>query len=374
MTSIPIRIHPYFWILAGLIGWLSTLSLLETIIWMVVITVSVLVHEYGHALTALCFGQRAAITLTGYGGVTTRKGGKKLDAWQEFLVVLNGPVAGFLLYFLSRYVLDIYGQQMGSVMQYSMSVAVYINLFWTVINLFPVLPLDGGQLLKIILERVFGFKGLQYAGLLSLILCVIIGLVGFAFGFFLAGIIFFMLAFTNFQSWNTLRTMTESDRDQSLWQQMKLAEHAIKTGEIDQAWTLLNEITQGTQKGILFITAMEHKAEILILKQHFEEAFQLILPLLNQLSDDFVPAAFKLAYRVGNMDKVIELGKRVYQLTPNYEVAFVNALAYARKGEERPAIGWLQRAQKDGAPYFTELLGKREFDQIRSSPSFQALY
>jgi len=373
MTSIPIRIHVYFWILAGLIGWISTFTFIGTVIWMVVILISVLVHEYGHALTAICFGQKASISLVGFGGVTKRVGKKKLEAWKEFLIVLNGPVAGILLYILARYVLETYGQHMGSILQYSLTVAVYINLFWTVINLFPVLPLDGGQLLKIVLERIFGFKGLQFAGLLSLIICVSLGLVAFAFGLVLGGVIFFMLAFENFQSWKTLRTMSETDRDQTLWQQMKLAESALKSGEIDHAWKILDGITQGVHKGILYITAIEHKAEILLLKHDFEGAYRLIQPALDQISDQFVAVAFKLAYRVGDMDKVIELGTRAYQLVPNYEIAFVNAMAHAHKGEERQAVGWLQRAQTDGAPYFSELLAKREFDSIRSTPSFQAL-
>ncbi len=35
------------------------------------------------------------------------------------------------------------------------------NLFWTIVNLLPVLPLDGGQLLRIVLEAAFGVKDLR---------------------------------------------------------------------------------------------------------------------------------------------------------------------------------------------------------------------
>jgi stage IV sporulation protein FB len=373
MTFIPIRIHIYFWLLAGLIGWLSTFSVVGTLIWMAVILVSVLFHEYGHALTATYFGQKVMISLEGFGGVTKRRGNNKLESWQEFLIVLNGPIAGFLLYFAARYLLDAYGKDMGSIVNYSLTVAVYINLFWTIINLFPVLPLDGGQLVKIILEKIFGFKGVQYTGLLSLILCVVIGLAGFAFGYVFAGVVFFMLAFENFQSWKTLQSMTDADRDQTLWEQMKLAENALKEGDFDRAWTSLDTVTQGAQKGMLYIKAIEHKAEILLLKQDFEGAYKIIHPVLSQLSDQFVPVAFKLAYRLGDLDQAIGLGQRAYQLNPNYEIAFVNALAHARKNEEKPAVGWLQRAQADGAPRFKELLEKNEFDSIRSSPPFQSL-
>jgi stage IV sporulation protein FB len=50
--KIPIAISPAFWIFAALIGYLNSQSFIGTIIWIGIIFVSVLVHEFGHALTA----------------------------------------------------------------------------------------------------------------------------------------------------------------------------------------------------------------------------------------------------------------------------------------------------------------------------------
>ena len=47
---IPIAIYPFFWILAAAIGWLNTFNFPGTLIWMVIIVGSVLVHEFGHVL------------------------------------------------------------------------------------------------------------------------------------------------------------------------------------------------------------------------------------------------------------------------------------------------------------------------------------
>src|ERR1700727_855793 len=95
--KIPVLVHPLFWVLAFLIGWLNTSSILLTLVWVGIIVISVLIHELGHALTAVAFGQQAQIELMGFGGLTHRRGGKKLKLWQEFLIVLNGPLAGFAL-------------------------------------------------------------------------------------------------------------------------------------------------------------------------------------------------------------------------------------------------------------------------------------
>ncbi|MCE2982169.1 MAG: M50 family metallopeptidase, partial [Parachlamydia sp.] len=91
--KIPIRIFPFFWLLIVMIGWLNTQSIPETAIWAAVIFISVLIHEFGHALTAVAFGQEAEISLVGLGGLTKREG-PTLAKWKDFIIVLNGPLAG----------------------------------------------------------------------------------------------------------------------------------------------------------------------------------------------------------------------------------------------------------------------------------------
>src|SRR5262249_30239367 len=98
--KIPIRIHPLFWLLAILIGWISSNTPIGTALWVLVILISVIVHEYGHALTAIAFGQRARIDLIVTGGLTQRSG-PVLKLWKEFFVILNGPLAGLALYAIS---------------------------------------------------------------------------------------------------------------------------------------------------------------------------------------------------------------------------------------------------------------------------------
>jgi stage IV sporulation protein FB len=67
-----------------------------------------------------------------------------------------------------------------------------VNFFWTVINLVPVLPLDGGQLLRLGLEKWFDFKGLRYTFLVSGIFALLASFAMFATGNLLAGAIFFL--------------------------------------------------------------------------------------------------------------------------------------------------------------------------------------
>ena len=71
---IPVRVSPLFFLTAALIGFLWSNTLMGTLIWMMIIFVSVLVHEYGHALTAKAFGQSPRIELVAFGGLTIPQG------------------------------------------------------------------------------------------------------------------------------------------------------------------------------------------------------------------------------------------------------------------------------------------------------------
>src|SRR3990167_10172085 len=134
---IPVRISPFFWLTAAFIGWIQSQSLLGMLIWIAIIFVSILVHEYGHALTAKVFGQKPRIELIAFGGLTYPEG-PKLSHWKEFVVVLNGPIFGFCLFLLATLLLPYVpppAQPMVATFQ-------VVNLFWTIVNLLPVLPLD----------------------------------------------------------------------------------------------------------------------------------------------------------------------------------------------------------------------------------------
>src|ERR1700722_1592745 len=95
-SKIPIRIHPLFLVIIFVLGGMSASTISGTLIIVVIIFISVLAHEFGHALTAITFGQTAKIDLVALGGLTTREG-TRLPLRQEFLVVLNGPLVGLLI-------------------------------------------------------------------------------------------------------------------------------------------------------------------------------------------------------------------------------------------------------------------------------------
>ena len=190
LLKIPVRIHPMFWLASILLGWpnLEDGDPKPLILWVVCVLLSILVHEFGHGLTAKAFGFRPIIMLTMMGGLCDSEGDRQTPR-QRLLVLLGGPGAGFLLLVatlvfcsagfglmiaedlsICREVLGLdpggsYGSALSKIgvmltprgfkespQLLMVRSLVFINLLWSLVNLLPVYPLDGGQIAGVILQ------------------------------------------------------------------------------------------------------------------------------------------------------------------------------------------------------------------------------
>lgn len=371
--TIPISIYPLFWLLAGAIGWINTFNILGASIWVGIIFISVLVHEYGHALTAIFFGQRAQIDLVAMGGVTQRHGGK-LKLWQDFIVVLNGPLAGLCLGLLAFFLRRKYiTPGSTSIAAYSLQVIFYVNIFWTIVNLLPVQPLDGGKLLGIVLESLFGVRGIKIALFISMFFSVAFGLIFFSLHQVIAGVVFMMLAFEGYRSWKQSLAVTEQDKNLIFQHLFKDAEYDMQHSRKEDALKKFQHIRDLTKSGIIYINATEQAAILLTEKGAFKEACEMLMPIRHKLSSVSLQLLHQLAYRQGHWKEAVSVGTLSYQAFPNYETALINSFCLAILGEVRPAVGWLHCAVKEGLPNLPEILQHREFDNIRHDPLFQKL-
>ncbi len=142
---LPVVIEPTFWLGALLLGDPRDLSP-RLLVWVAVVFVSVLAHELGHATAGLAFGVRSRIRLHMFGGLTLPE--RALPRWHDVLMSLAGPGAGFalggLLWLIDRaFVVETWGPLWLHAVEYG----IWVNVLWGVLNLLPVLPLDGGHVL-----------------------------------------------------------------------------------------------------------------------------------------------------------------------------------------------------------------------------------
>lgn len=370
---IPIKIYPFFWFLIIIIGWINSFTVLGTAIWAIVILLSVLIHEYGHALTALAFGQEADIELVGLGGVTHRHG-KKVNLWQEFIIVFNGPLAGLLLFFAAYFAATAMNiEKPKTIFEYAIEITLYANLFWTAVNLLPIHPLDGGRLLSIVLEAAFGMRGVKAGYFLSFLLSLAVSIFFFVIQAFLGGALFLLLTFESYRMWKSSLVLTEKDRDVDLQQLLKQAEDEMGAGHFESAKETLEKIRSSTQKGMLYLNATTDLANLFYRQGKLNEVYDLLAPLKSKLPADTLRILHDSAFRLGKLKEAIEIGDKTYQIYPSYETALINSLGYALLGEVQPAVGWLQRSISDGLPNIKAIFGKEEFDAIRSHPLFKEM-
>ncbi len=153
LLGIPVRIEPWFWLTMAIVGGgssaNSTGAILRLAVFVLAGFVSILVHELGHALTGRAFGAGTAITLQAFGGYAEFPGNHFTRA-QHFLVTAAGPLVQILLGVVAILLMP-GAAGMQSDAGYFLRCLGIISIFWAVLNLLPVLPLDGGQMLNALL-------------------------------------------------------------------------------------------------------------------------------------------------------------------------------------------------------------------------------
>lgn len=366
--GIPIRISPFFWITSGIIGWLSSQSLIGTFIWIGIIFVSVLVHEFGHALSAKLFGQSPRIELVAFGGLTYPEG-PKLSLWKEFIVVLCGPAFGFGLFFLSSLLLGV-ASIANSGLAAPLNAFRIVNLFWSVINLLPVLPLDGGQLLRIIFQSFLGVKGIRVAIVISLILAISFAIVFFFLNRFLIGTFFFLFAFENIQSFKASKLFSSSDQNEAIQEEMMQAEEALLSGHDEKAEKQLETIRQKTKEGMIFIAATQDLAAIKFKKRDIEATYKLLKEIEENIAPEFLSLLHLAAFEMRDFNLVTKLSLHCYQQDASLEVALRNAIAFASNHDVKACIGWLETATRSGLENLLQIIEEKAFDTIRNEPDF----
>lgn len=152
---IPIRVHPSFWVVSVLLSW-NPDHLDLVFLWMICLFVSILVHELGHALVAEALNWPSEIVLYWGGGLALSQRVSRRTPWREMAVSLAGPFAGFALFALVEAVryaffpMRVLAEH--RYLYFVFSNLRWINLYWGLVNLLPVLPLDGGHVCRSVWE------------------------------------------------------------------------------------------------------------------------------------------------------------------------------------------------------------------------------
>lgn len=190
IAGIDVFIHATFLLVIawmGLIYWQQTRSLqgaLAGVLFTLLLFACVVLHEYGHALTARRYGVKTRdITLYPIGGVARLERMPEKPI-QEFWVALAGPlvnvvIAGMLFAWL------LVSGNVGSLANASITAGGFlprlllVNVSLVLFNLIPAFPMDGGRVLRAALAmRMEYTRATQIAANIGQGLALLFGLIG----------------------------------------------------------------------------------------------------------------------------------------------------------------------------------------------------
>lgn len=161
-AGIDVYIHatfPLLFVYFGFVYWAETGTLEGVTIGLALIAalfVCVVLHEYGHALTARRYGIGTRnITLLPIGGVALLEKMPQ-DPKQEIVVALMGPAVNIAIAAALFLFLMITGRpgalfELSAAPQSFLVSILYANIFLAVFNLIPAFPMDGGRVLRAVL-------------------------------------------------------------------------------------------------------------------------------------------------------------------------------------------------------------------------------
>jgi membrane-associated protease RseP (regulator of RpoE activity) len=188
MLGAEVRVQLLFWVSCVLVGVVyyqypkvreQIGGLAAFFSWLAAALVSLLMHETGHLLAARLFGVRPRVVLSGLGGRLF--GLETLKRWQVLLVLAAGPLMSFLLYGVFWLVTDpSVGERLPLPRDWrvflgpSLWLLMWINIFWCLLNVLPLWPLDGGRFAVEIGEALLGRRGRTLALLLSLVVTLLL--------------------------------------------------------------------------------------------------------------------------------------------------------------------------------------------------------
>ena len=200
----PVFVHFTFLILAAFFvfqGFGNTLEEhIAKLLWLPVLFVSITVHELGHAVAIRKYGYgRSKILLWGMGGLCINR--RRYKPKDGLKIALAGPLFGMVLGapFIPMLFFDL-----GHIINSLVWAMVFVNIGWSIVNLFPIFPLDGGRALYYGLReytKKTADRAARLSGLIGLIVLVPIVLGAIMFQQLFIVFMALYIGHTAFQAW-----------------------------------------------------------------------------------------------------------------------------------------------------------------------------
>lgn len=147
LFSFPVQVQLSFLITALFLG-LGVDNIIYLLLWILIVFISILLHELGHAIFSNYYGRKPSIELLWSGGVTISSRYTLLSYPKEILISIAGPLVGFIFGGILILLVQITGPFQNQMLSWIMKQLIWVNIGWGIFNLLPILPLDGGSIMQ----------------------------------------------------------------------------------------------------------------------------------------------------------------------------------------------------------------------------------
>lgn len=408
VLGFPVTIDISFVIIVAILGWTPGVTAQAFVVWLVLVPVAVLVHELGHAVVARTTGAEPSITLAGLGGLTSYLPPRPLSRAKSIAISVAGPVVGIVI----GVALLVYGRSVGVSSELGRTIlntAIYTTLGWSLLNLLPILPLDGGQTLRELLPGSPARREVRAAAV-SIVVAVAAAFLAYRAGLVFGALLAAFFVLTNVMTIRSAREAAKVDPSQR-------AVQLLWGGQPDAARQVLADLPDASAVHPLVRAAVRaatddpcggqreledalrrdpraHDAALLLLGVHqaradWTAAHDLVVgPSGDALDPTVVHAVQTVALRAGAGREAARIGtayldRRVVDSTAadstpaaagpdpdRAEVAFATALGWASVGEGDRGLAAFRRAANLGFADLTAVDGDQRLAALRPMPGY----
>lgn len=324
--GIPVRVEPSFFLLVLFVAFSRDLASLA--VWAGVVFVGVLGHELGHAFVYRAFGKEPRIELVAMGGLTWAVGGPALSAARQLAVSLAGPGAGFglgALAYAARHsdspLLD------HRLVQVALADLLFVSVVWGVLNLVPILPLDGGRVMQSLLDMVTKGRGERPALAISVLVGAAGGVAALVFGQVFIALFAGFFVFMNAKAWSRSRP-PPSQRDYASW--LEEGYQALRQGARLAASNRAREILAGSTDPELRSEAATLLMWVQLVEGNIDEALETLAANPAAAGRPVLTAAVEQG--TGGRDKAVELLAAAHRARPGDAAGALLARALVEAG------------------------------------------
>lgn len=218
LFGVQVSIHPTLWLTLAILGRAYMVSnmveLMSALLFIIAAFVVLLMHEMGHALVGRRLGGGApSVYLAWLGGDCTNETAR-LTRMQGVVMTVAGPLASLAVGLVTYLILCLYVGDfgLGSVLSVGFAFGVMpaevlmaypplamffffylieVSFWWTILNMLPIFPLDGGQIMQGLMKSRVQMHAI------SLAVAIVLSLTFAVLGLLLLSIFMILLAVLN---------------------------------------------------------------------------------------------------------------------------------------------------------------------------------